>query len=340
MSNRILWILIILWFFWIIFSFYLYFFKFNRVNIEIISNIKNYEVELYNNDMKSIFNKKCEDKKCIFEDFSPFNYKIKISKKWYRDLSYKLNIRDNWITKLNIKLEKNIYLREIKKSNFNKLMKYKTYEWKKNLEKNKKVRKFYLDNLWEVNYEISWNKLNIFNKDIFIWSFNIWKNEEINIRQIYWTNDFIFINIWEKKYIYNLISKSSSLIELYTTVKYIKVWSDSLHFRLITKNGTFIYNEINKKLLYFPIFKDFEIIWENYIWIISSEEKEKFNNFWYKNTNNENYIIEYNILNKKRDILYKTSLKFKKILKIYTPKWNFKIFIFDEKDNIYELINF
>lgn len=351
MSNRVLWILILLWFFWIITAFYLYFFKYNRVNIEISSNLTSYQVELYSTDIKKTFKKKCEQKKCVFKDFSAFNYNLKITKEWYRDYYNTLNIRDNWITTIEVTLEKDIYLRN---SNEEELNKYSTVfieEIKKNTKENrikelrerKKIKKtFFLKNLWKFIFKKSKDKLELLINDKSLWLFENTNIETLNIRKISYTDNFILINIWDKKYIYNLISKNFFIIKLNLDINYIKLWENNQNFRLVTDKWTFIYSTINKELKYFSLFKDYEIIWDNYIWIIYPDELEKFKNYWYKPNKKESFIIKYNKKSHKKDVIYKTDIKMSKILKIKTPEEKDNLFLTKGKDNnsVYELMNY
>lgn len=345
MSNRVMWILILSWFVLAIIAFYLYFFKYNRVNIEITSNLPNYEVELFSTDIKTTFNKSCEKEKCVFEDFSPFNYKVKVTKKWYRDFYSNLNIRDNWNTKVSVVLEKDIYLWELEKKDITYWEKYIINDSKedkiKELRERKLIKKtIILDNLWKFVFKESAEKIEIvLNWEKSLWLFEPWEIETLNIRSVYYTDSFVFINVWEKKYLYNLVSKNFYDIGLFIKINYIKAWENNLNFRFVTDKGTFIFNTTTLELKYFPLFKDYEIVWNKYIWIIYKDEEEKFQNYWIDNTW-ENYIVELWIEEPILDILLKQNINISKILKKEKDEWKDRIFIFRNDEEFYELMNY
>ncbi|PID86417.1 hypothetical protein CSB08_00335 [Candidatus Gracilibacteria bacterium] len=345
MSNRLMGILILFGFALVIVAFYLYFYKYNRINIEINSNLPNYEVELYSMDTKSTFKKTCKEKKCIFKDFSPFNYKIKVTKKGYRDFNYKLNIRDNGKTNLDVLLEKNIYLSEIKEKKKKTQKKYDLNQTKEvkieELRERKLIKRtIILDNLGKFVFKKNGEKLElILNGEKSLGLFENGETETLNVRKIEYTNDFVFINIGEKKYIYNLASKNFYNINLFIPIKYIKTGENNTDFRIVTEKGTFIFSTTNSKLKYFTLFKDYEIVGDNYIGIIYKDEKEKFDNYSI-DKNGENLIVKLGLKIPNINILIKEKTNISKILKTKNQKGKDRIIIVFDNGKKYELMNF
>ena len=162
LSNRILWILIILWFILSFYWFYKYFYKLNLINIKISSNVSNFSWSLTNPKFTKDFI--CKEKRCILEWIPPFEYDIIIYKDSYKN--YKSTLKSN-IKKIDISLEKDIKIEEI--------------------EIKKISREELINNIKETNKNkitFSWNKVS--------WNKIIWNNTFVYIIK---KNKLYFYNI-------------------------------------------------------------------------------------------------------------------------------------------------
>lgn len=171
---------------------------------------------------------------------------------------------------------------------------------------------------------ISWKK---------IWDFNKTSKKELDVKWIIWNNNYIFIKIWENKYLYDLFLNNLIKIDLKIDVEYIKSGLNNLDLLFKTKVWIFKYSIINNKFEYFNFFDDFVYYKEWYLWIIKKDDKTRFNNLSLNNDGN-NLIIYYNPNTKEKNIIYKTKLD---LLKIY--KNNEKIYFLDSQNKEYELEN-
>ena len=141
---------------------------------------------------------------------------------------------------------------------------------------------------------------------------NFW-NIIYNYSEIYWTNKYVYFKIknGSKLNFYNFKNNNSFNINFKPKINYIKKIKNNLYI-INTKNGSFSFNPLDKKIEYFSLFSDFVISWNIIIWIINNEEKVRKKNFDLDNID-WNLIIIYNRETKKSYILKNLNNKISKI---------------------------
>jgi hypothetical protein len=344
MSNRILWILILIWFtgFW--YLFYLIFFVQYTWTLEITSNIDNYSVELYAKKVYQTFNYDCKEKKCVIADLSPFNYDVTITSPSYKEIKQELILKwkkTNYIKTDFVKDTKLTEIANVKETNKNtEITKESTLE-KIATIKIKKETDYTIDlwQLWFFYFKTNWNNLELFkkweNKDAKLWTFPKVDKKDIQIFEINGNTDKILISLKDRKYIYNLKLLKIDEFKLVPKIKYIKVGNLETNYLIITDVWTYTYDELSKELIYFYLFKDFVYLKDAYIWIINKDEKSKFTNFSLKD-NKKNLIIKYNPSTKNREIILETDIEISKIIQ----EWENKIYFYNNTWKKYELENY
>lgn len=327
LSNRTLWFLILFWFISLGYLFYVYFFVYNLVSIQIISNEPNYQVVLYNKKLHNSLSYDCENKVCDINELSAFQYKLEVLKDWYDKIEKDINLEVE--KQINIKLQKTI--------SFEKL--YNTWSLEeKQIEQDKDLKDNYLfiniSNLWDFIFkESSNNKIDIYYNSNFIWSFTKVAKDKINLKEIYWTKDYIYLELGDKKYILNLDFTNIRDLNVNLNINYIKVFNDSF-FQIVTEKWTFMYNFKTLDLSYFSRFYDFVYINWVYIAIINHFDTIRKQNMWYEN-NSLNLIVLFNDKTKEKRLLKQVDFDIKSIF----LDWERVIFVSSSEDS-YILSNF
>jgi hypothetical protein len=240
LSNRVLWILILLWFVLSIYGFYKYFFELKLTNIEINSNISNFSWSLVNVKFSKDFF--CKNKKCIIEEIPPFEYNLSIKKENYKTYNKKIVLWE--IKKINIFLEKDIRIEPLKIKKIN------------NTKKIDDIKKF--NNA---------KKINNTEKNITKYS------------KIYNDKNYVFHHYKSYLSFKNINNSSIVEITFKPKINYIKKILNN-NFLIVSEFGSYNFNIINKKLEYFSLFWDYIKQDNNYIWIINSDDKIRRKNFW------------------------------------------------------------
>jgi len=331
MSNRLLWILVILWFIWLGILFYMYFYVYYMWNITVKTNLKNYKITVYNKKLIQTNNYNCIKKICILSNISPFDYSLSITKSWYIDKNININVSRNQQIDLNIILNKKVFLNEVQ---IDREYKLKNKE-KINLLQNRYNSYYFivLDKIWTFSFKTNWLFLKLYQNKKYLWIFDKVNKDNIFLDKIFWTNDYIFIKIWSQKYIYSLLLNKKYNIWLNIDINYVKLWINKNEFLLITDKWVFRYNKFTSKIEYIDFFRDFiyHKLW--YIGIIDKNDKRRLNNLWLNNKT-KNLIIYYNQDLKEKRILYETNLN---IIKIYKKGINIFFISSDKKE--YRLYN-
>lgn len=316
LSNRTLWILIILWFILSIYWFYMYFFVYNLTSLKINSNIWNYKIELKNLNKK--FEKNCEEKKCTLNKIPPFVYKIIISKEWYKNIEKKINLKET--KNIKIILEKKIIFKENieDKKNIEEEKKIEKRTRKQVLEKLKQRKNFYkiisLNNNKKIYVKNKENKLEFYLEDKKIFDYRKIPKDKIFVKEIFWNNWYLFFELSWKKYFVNLDTKDMIFFDLKPKINYIKNYSNLYDFDIVTDLWTYIFNIKTKKIKYFSKFFDFIYIKPKYISIVNSWDIIRKKNLWYDDKK-WSLIIFYNEKTKQKIILKEVFFDIKKILK-------------------------
>ncbi len=335
MSNRVLGLLIILWFILLWVLFFLYFFVYYTGQIVINTNVENYKVELYNKKLLKTDVINCENNKCILGEISPFEYSIKISKTDYIDYLEEFEIWRNEILEIDVELEKKISLEKISEVQIEEWSEINREEKMNFLrEKSNVYKSFDFWASWIYYFKIENNNLVLYKnlEKLFVWE--ITSEEDINIMQIYGDDNSILIILWEKKYLYSIISKIETPVLLNIDIKYVKKANSKSIFHFVTEKWSFIFNRNTWELEYFSYFDDFVYYQDLYIWIINKSDERRLKNLWLEKQK-DNLIIKYNPQTKEKKVLYSTDLEIKKIY-----KQSEDIIFVSSDNNSYKLENF
>jgi len=328
MSNRILWILIILWFILSGILFYMYFFVYYMWNITVKTNIQDYKISLYNKELVNTKEINCPNKICDIIKVSPFKYSITISKKWYITKKEDIQVWRNEDLKLDFVLDKKIALNEIKINNDEKIEEILTNKEKISILRKKKGAFFSknIKSIWNFYFKEKWNYNELYLDNHDLWRFERVNKEEIEIKEVLWNNDYFFIRLGKNKYLYSLIVKKKYPVKLNIKINYIKPGLSDIEFLFVTEKWTFVYDKFSLSLEYIYFFRDFVYYKSWYIWIVDKTDKRRLTNLWLEKET-KNLIISYDTETKERKIIFKTDLD---IIKIY-KKW--KNIMFVSSDN-------
>jgi hypothetical protein len=338
MSNRILSLFILVLIFSWAYFFYYYFFVLNKWNLTLTWNVTNYEVNLYNEKLKTTFKSTCKNEVCELVDIAPFDYKMTIIKKWYKDYSSNVKIEKKSTFKINFALEKDLIIEKVEDE---------TWTWsdlnvKDKIEELRKQKdladKYAIFDLWK-----NWNFYFKDNKNNTLSLFKEWEKDEIysfskvskdllNLEFIENSRNMIFIKANKNCFIINLITWDVKDFEFHPKVNYVK--KDSNVVSIVTEVWTYLYNMDDEKVEYFNFFKDFLYYGnDSYLWVIYSDDKERKANYNLLKYN-WNLIVKYNYKTKEIKVLKETELN---ITKIIWEAWN--IYFYDDAGGKYLVSN-
>jgi len=336
LSNRTLWIILLLWIILFWYFFYLYLFVFSLYTINLNSNIIPYNVSLYTENIWKTYNFNCNKNPCILKKISPFNYDVTITKDNYNTLNFIFNPKDK--TKFNFVLSKEVKLINIGNINDSKLDIKLTREEKIDLIKKKNNNYLLLDvNNNEFIFKKNNNELSIYLNNNLLWIVDLEKKEnkdDISISKVIGLNNYYFLKIWNNNYLINTIYYNIQKIKLNIYTNYVKKIKDN-KLLFVTKKWSFIFNINTKQITFFNMFYDFVYLnnWD-YIWILRSSDNILKQNLWLW-TIKWNLIVYYDLKNKKVRLLKSVWFYIAKIF-----KKGEKVEIEDNKWNIYELLNY
>ena len=262
LSNRVLWILILLSMIWGFYIFYQVFFKIKLTELEINSNIENFSGSLENIKFSKEFY--CEKKKCIIGEIPPFDYKLKIEKENYKYFIKNIDLNEE--KDIKIFLEKKVIFEKVKEKKVSKLqqiknsLKQKVEFWEnkekynkiyndKNLvyfKKNNKLFFYNLRNNWSFsisfipkinNIKNLWNNFYVINTKI--WSFNFYKlNKKIEYFSLFW--DYI---IYDSNYIWIINSDDKIRLRNFD----LDIWNYVISYNTRTKEK-YILKKLDSKI--------------------------------------------------------------------------------------------
>ena len=210
LSNRTIWVLIILWFIIFWFWFYKYFFEIKLKTFVIESNRKDFSWKIENTKFKKDFF--CWEKKCELENIPPFEYKIYIKKDGYKDYEAKINLAKVDIIKINLE-------KELKLETSNKPLKINIEEnLLKKANKNLVFEEIYGKENY-IYYKVKDNLYikNLYNNNIFTTSF---KPKIIYIKSLWEDSLWIVSDLWTFRF--NLINKNIDYFSIFND--YVDVW--------------------------------------------------------------------------------------------------------------------
>lgn len=210
----------------------------------------------------------------------------------------------------------------------------KTLTPEEKIEELKLTKSYYkIINLANNNFYFSKvdNSLDLKINNKLVWNFDLVPTEKLDIQKIYTSGNDFYIVVWNKKYIYNLLTDIIFELDLNIDVVYIKR-SDDI-FIINTEKWSFTYNKTNNKLEYFTFFEDFVYYNDSYIWIIKKGDDLRIKNLSLWNLD-WNSIYLYNPKTKEKKSLYVSDLNLEKI---YME--NNEIYFIDSSKWIYKLEN-
>lgn len=165
-----------------------------------------------------------------------------------------------------------------------------------------------------------------------LWEYN--KSDSVDLKEIIWINDYIYFQIWENKYLYNLNTNKSISLDINLGIEYIKKWNKTWEFLFKTEVWIFVYDLSVNSFEYFNFFEDFVYVEDWYLWIINNDDELRLKNLSLQN-NSKNLIYYYNPITKEKNIIFKTD---KKLEKIYLLNWT--IYFEDSEWKVYTLENY
>lgn len=336
MSNRLLSFLILFVIFWTLIWWYLYLFVYYTWSLVLTWNQANFKVSLYSDTIKRTIENNCEKNICKIPDLPPLEYKITISKEWYKDYVSNIKISRNSEKKFSFILKKQSFLKEISE-----IVKENTWSTNKIEE---------LRNLWKIKdsyayFDLKNNWIFYFennNSNLTLYSYSSWTTnklydfekvakDSINLDKIYWNENEIFISIAWKIYIYNLENWVVNFFDFKIPVTYIKKIDNFWNYQIVSEKWSFLYSLNTEKAEYFSMFSDFVNYKDtSYIWVIFNNETERKNNYWINSNNN--VIIYYDYISKEKKILLETEKNISKII-----KENENIYFYDDENKKYLL---
>lgn len=337
MSNRLVSLLILVLTFWALYLFYYYFFVLNKWTLTLNWNVWEYTVQMYNDKLKTSFETYCINQKCELIDLAPFDYKITISKNWYKNFIKDIKILKKTNILIDFSLEKQLELKQINKEEDLQKENSQLDKFREIAELQKKYKYINIDDLGYFYFEDNgddtitlYNKINDDIKNLY--TFTKIERNLIDIQKLYQTNKSIFISYWDEKYFYNLDDNNILKVFFPQNINYVKV--DENIYSFVNEKWTFLYDLNTQKIEYFYLFKDFiNYDSENYLWIIFDNEAEKKKNHNLENRS-WNLIVKYNFKTKAIKILETTQLNISKIL--FEEN---KIYFYDDLGNKYLIDN-
>lgn len=335
MLNKLISLLILIFTFWVIYGFYYYFFVLNKWKLILNWNTSNYIASLYSEKFKINFTTTCKNEKCELIDLAPFDYTLTISKEWFKEIKKDIKILSKQSINFDFKLEKQLIIKKEKTLNEDSQNQLKKFREIASLQQ-KSYKSFNLDDLGYFYFIDNWdNTITLFRKkteEKNLYTFKKIPLQNVEVFKVYDDESFVFISLWEEKYIYDFKDDSIEKIFFPQDINYIKKSGNFFH--LINEKWTFLYDSETKNIEYFYLFKDFiPFDEEHYLWVIFDDETEKKKNY---NLENQewNLIIKYNFKTKTIQVLQKIESNIQKITKEES-----KIYFYDEFDEKYLIDN-
>lgn len=251
MSNRLLAILILLWFGGAIYAFYLYFYVYYKWNLEITSNLDTYNITLYSDTVKRSFSKTCDSSKCLFTWLPPVEYTLTASASGYTKLQQDITIPKNSTAITAIQLKKEILLEPIS-------------QFVPRLDPKEKVEKFTSRKLYKLIDNEAWvyyvtkknNRIYIEDENRNIWDFDFTGTKrDIRVEKVMWDSDTIFLHIQDTNSLYH--KKYQQFSEIWIEdITYIKKYSPYT-FLIVTPEQIYEYTPNTNSISKSEIWDDF-----------------------------------------------------------------------------------
>ncbi len=293
------------------------------------ANITDYQVELYSKKIGKTFEYICNESPCVLSDISPLSYNVRVRKDGYSAASQNIEMKARTRTSITIDAIKDVSLLEVKTeeetlSNKDKIS---------SLRDKKKAYKYFDLEVWSYAYFSDEWSLYVYRDSTTekIWDFSFTETDILDFKSIS-DSTYVYFQIADKKYLYDLQRGNIQLLDLWVRTNYIKPGNTSWELVFVTPVGSYVYNIDRNSFEYFYLFKDFVYTNNNYIWVIYADEDKKLQNFDLQDKTS-NLIIRYNLESKEKEILYETSIN---IDRIYLQDWGVR---FESEGDLYQLEN-
>lgn len=332
MSRKLYALFILVWAISFLVLIYMYFFVYYTATIKIDANVSGYSVELFSKSTAQKWSHQCPEKICTIEDVSPFEYNISIVKENYESEVWSVKISPRRTEEFIIQLEKKVELTEVTL--------IEVVEWNKEKIQRLRDEKLYYKSIYiDDTSKLTFSEYNgglqmhhrTNNSLQEVSLFDMVGRSDISMSSIIGTEK-IFLTIWKKYYIFDIVGWKLHTLPFKIKVLYIKPGKIWTQYLIVTEKGTFIYDIIKKTSVFQYLFRDFIYNDTKMIGVIYEDEEQKKENF---NLIQEgNLIIGYDSQTKIRNVLLTTDKNIDKI------EWKEDIVIFTVGNNEYELKNF
>lgn len=196
-----------------------------------------------------------------------------------------------------------------------------------------KNKSYIVFNFWKDLFSFKENKdkMELFFNWKNIWNYDKIDKDGIKIFETKGSDIYYYIELLDKKYLYNSQVNILKEIDLKIDVEYVKVSEDQIIFKTI--KWSFIHDFATQEFNYYSYFNDFIYYKTWVIWIVKPEEKTRLSNLGFENER-QNLIIFYDSVTKEKKILLKTN---DDLVKIYLEEN--KVFLENIKNEKFELEN-
>ena len=291
MSNRILWILIIIGFIGAIVLFYLYFFVYYTSTLTVTSNISPFSFSLASTKLPQRIEYTCEKSPCTYTDISPFVYEIQGFATWYTSEIQNFSLPSSSSYTVDIQFEKKIELMEVPEVN--------SWSWevstseKVSIVKLKKSSYTFFDipTLGYFSFEAKKESMDLFYQaDInspkkLIGNFDLVNATDIRLIPFLWSKTKILLSLEPKtNYSIDIDTKEIISFNLDPEAQSVKQGESDSEYIVSTKLGAYIYDTRKDIPEYFSQFHDFVYSPDKKLILgyVSSHDETRLANLWFE----------------------------------------------------------
>lgn len=336
MKKRLLWFLMLIFWWLAFYGLYYYYFVLNVWTLIVTSNKSNFNIEIKNSTLNTIFKYECSNYVCRIDNLAPLRYELI----WKVDLHHDIieNIMISRKTQLNINLnfQREVILEKIKNDDQDSSSRVDVLRNITSLQREK--YRFFDTRDWFYYYfeDLQDNRLLLkrtnLENDVNIYTFMKVPRTDISLHKVYNIEDILFISMWNKKYIFDLSAWEVYDFVLNADVNYVKYYNNI--YNINTNKWSFLFNKIDDSVNYFFPFRDFvSLNSREYLAIIDKDDltrKQRYWLWWY----NWNLVVRYNLNTKNVSVIRQVDFSIEKILKIWED-----FFFYDTNNNKYQISN-
>jgi hypothetical protein len=192
------------------------------------------------------------------------------------------------------------------------------------------------------------NKLDLFLWEEYLGEFPKVERWEIEVQSVINNQEYLFLSLWENKFLYSLNNKKIIRILLNVDVEYVKVWKDTWEFLFKTPVWIFVYALLEDSIEYVHFFKDFVYFLDEktgkywYVWIIKNDEEKKLKDLWLERLLSgdsfRSLVVFYSPISKEKKILLESDFNIKHIYTHGGSSW-VEVYVIDESWEKYKIEN-